>query len=244
MDDCSNPYSTPASCRSYRSCLVVVFLNKCRMCLFIGKGVINDIHGMSPLMMFLLYHRFFPRLTSMEAIYGRLLNFRKMIDGRYTLEYDTTINGNDRVQDLVVPAALNDVDKEALMMLAKLFNWFGPGLPKVDLVLSKTAYVPGEKVTGSFHLIGGLNQQIIQRLECDLMMKRSGEKPSLLQPVTTVLMNRELDPKEESEYPFHFVLPEALDLEDAETTYLLQTTLVLKNDAKTSDTDEIHIVIR
>ncbi|WP_181898685.1 sporulation protein, partial [Halobacillus trueperi] len=106
-------------------------------------------------------------------------------------------------------------------MLAKLFNWFGPGLPKVDLVLSKTEYVPGEKVTGSFHLIGGLNQQTIQRLECDLMKKRPGEKPSLLQPVTTVLMNRELDPKEESEYPFHFVLPEALDLEDLETTYLL-----------------------
>ncbi|WP_167449542.1 sporulation protein [Halobacillus trueperi] len=129
-------------------------------------------------------------------------------------------------------------------MLAKLFNWFGPGLPKVDLVLSKTEYVPGEKVTGSFHLIGGLNQQTIQRLECDLIKKRPGEKPSLLQPVTTVLMNRELDPKEESEYPFHFVLPEALDLDERETTYLLQTKLVLKNDVKTSDTDEIHIVIR
>ncbi|WLR46500.1 sporulation protein [Halobacillus litoralis] len=129
-------------------------------------------------------------------------------------------------------------------MLAKLFNWFGPGLPKVDLVLPKTEYAPGEKVTGSFHLIGGLNQQIIQRLECDLMKRKAGEKPSLLQPVTTVLMNRELDPKEESEYPFHFVLPDAVELDDPETTYLLQTKLVLKNDVKTLDTDEIDIVIR
>ncbi|MBN9653344.1 sporulation protein [Halobacillus sp. GSS1] len=129
-------------------------------------------------------------------------------------------------------------------MLAKLFNWFGPGLPKVDLVLSKTEYAPGEKVTGSFHLIGGSNQQIIQRLECDLMKRSPGNKPSLLQPITTVLMNRELDPKEESEYPFHFILPETLGLDDPETTYILQTKLVLQNNAKTSDMDEIHIVIR
>ncbi len=126
-------------------------------------------------------------------------------------------------------------------MLEKLFRWFGPGVPKVDLVLSKGEYEPGEKVTGAFHLQGGIRQQTIQRLECDLMKKTPGEKARFVQPVTTVLMNRELDAKEQTEYPFHFVLPEEMEDTDKEATYHLQTKLVLKNDVKTTDTDEIQI---
>ncbi|WP_083412481.1 sporulation protein [Halobacillus dabanensis] len=127
------------------------------------------------------------------------------------------------------------------MMLAKLFSWFGPGYPKVDLVLAKREYTPGEKVTGSFHLQGGLRQVKIHRLECDLVKKTPGRKPRFIQPVTTVLMNRELGSKAETEYPFHFLLPEELLEEADESSYHLQTKLVLKNDVETTDTDEIHI---
>ena len=126
-------------------------------------------------------------------------------------------------------------------MLAKLFSRFGPGFPKVDLVLSKKEYTPGEKVMGSFHLHGGLRQVKIHRLECDLIKKSPGQKPRFIQPVTTVLMNRELDSKAEAEYPFHFLLPKGLEEDGDESSYHLQTKLVLKNDVETTDTDEIHI---
>ncbi|CDQ17782.1 Stage 0 sporulation protein M [Halobacillus karajensis] len=166
----------------------------------------------------------------------------KKIDGQLTLEYDTTINSIEKIPKASFRMFKRN-NKGGVTVLAKLFSWFGPGLPKVDLVLSKTTYTPGDQVTGAFHLKGGVSQQTIQRLECDLMKKTPGAKPHLILPVTTVLMNRELEPKEESKYPFHFVLPKSIDLKDSQATYHLHTKLVLKNDVKTSDIDEINIQV-
>ncbi|WP_226579686.1 sporulation protein [Halobacillus litoralis] len=113
--------------------------------------------------------------------------------------------------------------------------------PKIDLVLSKNEYIPGETVKGSFQVKGGITHLTIHRLECDLMKQIPGEKAKLIQPVTTVLMNRKLDSKEETVYPFHFSLPQNIKEWGPEATFHLQTKLVLSNDIKTTDMDIIHI---
>ncbi|MCA1022788.1 sporulation protein [Halobacillus litoralis] len=128
-------------------------------------------------------------------------------------------------------------------MLAKLFSWVKTGFPKVDLVLSGHQFKPGDSVKGSFHVKGGLTHQTIQRLECDLFKRETGRKPAFIQPITTILMNRELDSNEETQYPFHFVLPEDMDQTSPDISYVLQTKLVLGNNRKTSDSDEIQITL-
>lgn len=118
------------------------------------------------------------------------------------------------------------------------------GSPTIELILDSNEIIPGEKITGSFHLQGGLRKQKVARLECDLVQKKEGEKPKVIEPVKTILMSSTLSLKEKSEFPFHFRLTKELRPTSDTTSYQLRTKLVYQDGSKSTDHDDIVIMDR
>ncbi|RWZ58898.1 sporulation protein [Halobacillus fulvus] len=123
-------------------------------------------------------------------------------------------------------------------MLKKLRDWLQWKAPKVDLVLETP--VKNRFIEGVFQLYGGWKAQKVSRLECDLIKVVPGQDPQFIEPVTTVLMSRTIEPNGYDEFPFQYQLPEQLDIEDG-AKYKLQTRLVLENNTKCFDHDELII---
>ncbi|ARI78627.1 sporulation protein [Halobacillus mangrovi] len=126
-------------------------------------------------------------------------------------------------------------------MITKLLSLLKLGSPKIDLVLDRNEIRPGGTIGGSFHLKGGWTSQKIKRLECDLVKDDKGKKPTMIQPVTTVLMSQTINRKDKKQFPFHCQLPEELNPSSEEVKYRLQTKLVFVDDVKSIDHDELVV---
>ncbi|WP_394218940.1 sporulation protein [Halobacillus trueperi] len=125
-------------------------------------------------------------------------------------------------------------------MLTKWMDGLKIGTPKVDLVLDSHTQDP-HLLSGTFKLSGSWRKRNIKRLECDLVVVERGEKPVLIEPVTTVLMTRTMEAGGYDEYPFRYELPRNLPLLSEGRSYKLQTRLVYENNAKSFDHDEIIV---
>jgi sporulation-control protein len=88
----------------------------------------------------------------------------------------------------------------------------------------------------------GWNRQEIKRLECDLVKELQGNKVVTVDSVTTILMSETMEAKAKTEYPFSYQLPEDLLPTSIGVTYRLNTRLVLDDDIKRNDHDEIVVL--
>ncbi|MFC7319774.1 sporulation protein [Halobacillus campisalis] len=136
---------------------------------------------------------------------------------------------------------LQKITRRSGVLIARMFSYFKIGSPKIDLVLHSHKIEAGGHVSGSFHLYGGWFTQKIKRLECDLV-KVSAGKSQPIQPVTTVLMSEVIEPRDQKEFPFRYLVPEALTPTDHGCTYRLQTKIVFEDDIKTFDHDELIVI--
>jgi len=129
-------------------------------------------------------------------------------------------------------------------MIKKVMSYLNIGSPHVDLVLEKNNLIPGEKVTGVFHVEGGWARQHIKRLECDLVKEFQGDTVETVDAVTTILMSKSMDANEKAEYPFCYQLPIPLEPSTEHISYRLNTRLIFLDDVKSIDHDEIVVLGR
>ncbi|WP_050183943.1 sporulation protein [Domibacillus robiginosus] len=107
--------------------------------------------------------------------------------------------------------------------------------PHIDLLLDKNEFMPGEKVTGSFLIKGGLFEQKLSRLECDLLTG-SNEAPAA--DAIMIFMSEHIPPNASKHIPFSFQLPEQLN----ESRYYFQTKLCFGEGKKCVGQDAIRVV--
>mgnify|MGYP001034318554 CR=1 FL=1 len=124
-------------------------------------------------------------------------------------------------------------------MLTKLMNQVKGriGSPHIDLLLDKNEFLPGEKVTGSFVIKGGLFEQKLSRLECDLI-KGSDEAAAPAADAIMIFMSENIPPNASKHIPFSFQLPVQLN----ESRYYFQTKLCFGDGKKCVGQDAIHVV--
>ncbi|MEL3971466.1 sporulation protein [Rossellomorea oryzaecorticis] len=127
------------------------------------------------------------------------------------------------------------------MLLRKYVSMFGIGSAKIDLVLPKTAFQPGELLNGYFILEGGIVKQNLRRIDCDLVMvdKNSTEK---IIDSTTIYKTEELEPDETNKLNFVYRIPKTLQANGKGIRYLFKTKLTFDKGVESLDEDWITVV--
>ncbi|MCP3026553.1 sporulation protein [Halobacillus sp. A5] len=126
-------------------------------------------------------------------------------------------------------------------MINKLLSCLKIGTPRVDLVLHSYSFKPGDRVKGHFKLDGGWMTYEIKRVECDLIMANSEDRPVFIEPVTTLLTSQVMKPSDSKEIPFHYQIPSNALPSSEGASYRLQTRVVFEDNYKTFDHDELFI---
>ncbi|CAM3844324.1 sporulation protein [Mesobacillus zeae] len=131
------------------------------------------------------------------------------------------------------------------MLLRKYMALLGIGAARIDLVLEKETYYPGELVKGYFLLSGGTIEQELKRIDCDLVA--SGPSPGIEQVLDsiTILSSSTIAAGENGKIPVTFRLPAAIGPEhDQSAFYHFKTKLTFTKGAESMDLDIIKVLQR
>lgn len=118
----------------------------------------------------------------------------------------------------------------------------GIGSAKIDLVLEKEEYVPGECVTGHFLINGGTSEQKLKRIECDLISVNSKDDLESIIETSTILTSKKIQCEEVNKIPFKFHLPETLPQSESQLSYKFKTNLIFHEGIKKVDLDGIKVL--
>lgn len=118
----------------------------------------------------------------------------------------------------------------------------GIGSGKIDLILQKETYKPGELVHGYFSIEGGTIEQKLKRIECDLLLTDKAIGIEKVIDTTTILTLRSIDSEESYNIPFNFQLPASMVASTDELSYRFQTRMVFNEGVTSQDQDIIQII--
>jgi sporulation-control protein len=118
----------------------------------------------------------------------------------------------------------------------------GIGSARIDLILPKDSYYPGEYINGTFLIKGGTIEQQLKRIECDLIMTDPSSRIEKVIDTTTVLTSKLIESDESTQVSFTFKLPDNLPYSSDERFYHFKTRLTFNEGVESKDQDVIHIV--
>lgn len=129
------------------------------------------------------------------------------------------------------------------MILRKYMAILGIGSAQIDLILEKDTYKPGEQVKGYFLVKGGLIEQQLKRIECDLVMFDEGNhiKNELVVDSMTILTTMHIESDTSNQITFSFHIPQSINT-SCSVSYRFKTRLVFKQGMESHDHDVISIV--
>ncbi|MGE7766809.1 sporulation protein [Peribacillus sp. NPDC096540] len=128
------------------------------------------------------------------------------------------------------------------MLLRKYLSQLGIGKAIIDLKLSKVIYGLGERVTGEFYIIGGICEQKIKRLECDLVQIDKMKNAQQVIDTTTILTTKFIEEEQEIRIPFSFQLPVTTAVSSEHISYRFNTRLFFDVGVISEDQDIIQVV--
>lgn len=129
------------------------------------------------------------------------------------------------------------------MILRKYMSLLGIGSAKIDLILPKETYRPGEQIEAYFLIQGGTVDQRITRIECDLLLENHAEETSRTIEARTILSTRTIEAEELNKVPFTFRLPEVVPVPGRDESYRFKTKLTFDQGTESVDQDWIKIVV-
>ena len=127
------------------------------------------------------------------------------------------------------------------MILRKYMALLGVGSAQIDLILEKDTYRPGEIVKGNFIVKGGLIEQRLNRIDCDLMMSAELNKNEKLLDSITIYTTKVIESATTNHIPFSFQLPHSID-SVCNPSYRFKSKLTFKQGIESVDHDEIYIL--
>ncbi|HZG73066.1 MAG TPA: sporulation protein [Chondromyces sp.] len=128
------------------------------------------------------------------------------------------------------------------MILRKYLSLVGIGAAKIDLVLPKDTYSPGERINGLFLINGGTVEQQIKRIDCDLVMVDHPSGKEEVIDSTTILTTQMIESEKVHRFPFAFSLPAHIPLSSMERSYRFKTKLTFDKGVESIDQDMIKII--
>ncbi|MDW7614349.1 sporulation protein [Peribacillus simplex] len=128
------------------------------------------------------------------------------------------------------------------MLLRRYLSQLGIGKAVIDLKLPKVKYGLGERIRGEFSIIGGICEQKIKRLECDLVQLDKVNNVQRIFDTTTILTTKFIEEEQEILIPFSFQLPISAALSSEHISYRFNTRLFFDKGVISEDQDIIQIV--
>lgn len=127
------------------------------------------------------------------------------------------------------------------MLLRKYMSLLGIGSAKIDLILDKEIYEPGECVNGYFLIKGGTIEQQLNRIDCDLVMIDLDKKSEEIIDSISILMTDSIESEVTNKIPFSFHLPEFVRVSSGELSYRFKTKMSFMQGVESFDQDAIQI---
>lgn len=128
------------------------------------------------------------------------------------------------------------------MILRKYMALIGIGSAKIDLILEKVTYKPGEQVKGYFMVKGGTIEQQLKRIDCDFVRVNEGgshEEEHVIDSIT-IFTSKNIESDVVSKIPFTFVLPQSL-ITDCDSVFCFKSKLTFNQGVESLDYDDITI---
>ncbi|QED49573.1 sporulation protein [Cytobacillus dafuensis] len=129
------------------------------------------------------------------------------------------------------------------MILRKYMALLGIGSAKIDLILEKETYKPGELVKGYFLIKGGTILQELKRIDCDLVINDGAEENEKIVESITILTTKSIQSEAINKIPFTFPLPNSAQVSTGTLSYRFKTRLAFKKGVESYDQDAIRILV-
>ncbi|MBB6282300.1 sporulation protein [Geobacillus subterraneus] len=130
------------------------------------------------------------------------------------------------------------------MLLRKMMSRVGVGSAHVDLILNKSLWRQGEMIQGVVHIYGGTVEQMIKRLDVELVQKtiENGKERDAVVAVIPAAGAFAIKPNEKKEIPFAYTIPDTLPLSRPGRSYRFITRLHIEDAVDTLDFDYVQIL--
>lgn len=128
------------------------------------------------------------------------------------------------------------------MLLRKFMSRLGIGSARIDLILPKETYKPGEQINGYFLINGGTVEQKIKRIECELVMLDQSTGIEKVIDSATILSSRLILSEELNKISFTFNLPTSIRVSTEDISYNFKTKLTFDEGVESRDQDSIQII--
>lgn len=127
------------------------------------------------------------------------------------------------------------------MILRKYMSILGIGSAQIDLILPKGKFQPGECIKGYFLIKGGVIEQQLKRIDCDLVMADLSSGTEKVIETANILTSKQIQSEEQNRIDFRFSLPEDLADSTDERSYYFNTRLVFNEGVISKDQDFITV---
>ncbi len=129
------------------------------------------------------------------------------------------------------------------VMFSKLMCRFGIGATKIDLVLNKSEFRPGDVIKGEYELKGGRVEQKLKRIETDLLQYDENVNRSSVLHQNTILSSSTMKVNEQRTIHFSCRLSDAFPPSSESVSYKFVTRLVFDDGVNSVDHDEFQILV-
>jgi sporulation-control protein len=117
----------------------------------------------------------------------------------------------------------------------------GIGSAQIDLILPKEEFLPGECINGYFLIRGGVIEQQLKRIDCDLVMADLSSRTEKVIETANILTSKQIESDEQNRIDFIFRLPKDLAASTEERSFYFNTRLVFDEGVISKDQDFITI---
>jgi sporulation-control protein len=129
------------------------------------------------------------------------------------------------------------------VMFSKFMCRFGIGTTKIDLVLNKKEFRPGDVIKGEYELTGGRVEQKLKRIETDLLQYDEITDRSSILHQNTILSSSTMKANEQRTIHFSCRLSDAFPPSSETVSYKFVTRLVFDDGVNSVDHDEFQISV-
>lgn len=128
------------------------------------------------------------------------------------------------------------------MLLRKYLSLLGVGSAKIDLILEKETYRPGDFVQGYFLITGGTIEQKIKQIDCDLVVTDKRQGIEIIIETATIRNTLTITSHEANKIPFTFQLPASILVTSDVISYRFKTKLTFHKGLESRNQDIIKII--
>lgn len=128
------------------------------------------------------------------------------------------------------------------MILRRYLSLIGIGSAEIDLILPKDTFKAGDSVTGYFLIKGGIIEQQINQIECELVLMDQSQGIEKVIDSTTIMLSSQIDSEASNRVEFTFKLPESVPASTRDISYRFKTKLTFDKGVESFDQDIIKII--